>query len=85
MEDSNPKITKLQGNKKEISRSKIINNIPTKKNLISNCCLESPYGAKPHSNGDIFSASEFLTANKYDNPISAAEIIDATIMYITIG
>ena len=46
---------------------------------------ETEFNNLDFKNVDIFSASEFLTANKYDNPISAAEIIDATIMYITIG
>ena len=37
------------GNRNEISKSKIINKIATKKNLTSNFCLESPKGSKPHS------------------------------------
>ena len=54
---------KLQGNKKEISKSKIIKIIPTKKNLTSNFCLESPNGSNPHSYTEIFSVSPFFTAN----------------------
>ena len=56
----------LQGNKKEISKSKIIKIIPTKKNLTSNFCLESPKGSNPHSYTEIFSESPFFTAKIYE-------------------
>jgi len=55
----NSLITILQGNKKEISKSKIINKIPTKKNLTSNFCRESPKGSNPHSYTETFSGSGF--------------------------
>ena len=58
----------LHGNKNEISKSKIINKIATRKNLTSNFCLESPKGSNPHSYTDTFSASGLFIPNTYDAP-----------------
>ena len=69
--------TTLQGNKNDISKSNIINNIPTKKNLTSNFCLESPNGSNPHSNTDDFSSSPLFIPNIYDAP---GIILDNTIL-----
>ena len=56
-----------QGNKKAISKSKIINKIATKKNLTSNSILESLKASKPHSYAESFSASGFFGENKKFN------------------
>jgi hypothetical protein len=49
-----------QGNINEISKSKIINKIPTKKNRTSNFCLESLKGSNPHSYIVTFSLSSIV-------------------------
>jgi len=77
--------TILQGNKKEISKSKMMNRIPIKKNLTSNFWRESPYGSKPHSYTETFSGSGFLTANKYEAPTIIKAKITATKKNQSIG
>ena len=75
----------LHGNKNDISKSNIINNIPTKKNRTSNCFLLSVNGANPHSYVDTFSASGLLFANKYDNPTKITAITaDIIVNIITV-
>ena len=73
------------GNNNDISRSNIINNIATKKNLTSNFCLESINAANPHSNAADFSVSGLCTANTYDATHIITDIAPAIAIYSLIS
>ena len=53
--------TILQGNKKDISISNIINNMPTNTNFIVKGVLIFPKGSNPHSYIELFSESGFVS------------------------
>ena len=70
--------TTAQGNKKTISKSKIINKIATNANLTGTLNLASENGSKPHSYADnwlfllnsiIFLLGFFLLIIKFINPL----------------
>jgi len=66
------------------SKSNIIKRMATKKNFISNFCLESAKGSKPHSYIDTFSVSPFFIPKRYDKEGIIADITVATIIKIKI-
>ena len=54
----------MNGNKKLTSRSKMMNNIATRKNLMLNSVRESSKGLNPHSEIDSFSKSSSFKDKK---------------------
>lgn len=58
--------TTHHGKRYEISKSKIKNKIPTRKNLTEKGIREDSNGSNPHSYADTFSLSGFFSPSKYE-------------------
>ena len=67
------------GNKNTTSKSKIINNIETKQNLISNFCRASSKGLKPHSYAETFSFSKIRLPNKKETKYKTKAMTKANV------